>query len=99
MSLPPSPPGRAEAIIRLRPSGVSIGQPSGAAELTSVTAAALVHSEREASRPPWARATVPTAATAALVIKVVTNRMLVSPSGCDAGLESSATAQIAFARH
>src|SRR6186713_1437845 len=37
MSLPPAPPGRLDAKSRLNPSGVSIGQPSAAGELSSVT--------------------------------------------------------------
>src|SRR3954471_1136906 len=48
-SLPPRPPGRADAINRLRPSGLSMGQPSGAAELTSVTATACAHSGLDGS--------------------------------------------------
>src|SRR3954468_2653002 len=54
MSLPPSVPGRLDAIIRLRPSGVSIGQPSPAGVLTSATRVALLHSGRYGSGPPWA---------------------------------------------
>src|SRR5918993_6088834 len=56
MSLPPNVPARFEAMNRLRPSADSIGQPSAAVELTSVTATASAHSEwKKADAPPaWA---------------------------------------------
>src|SRR5215204_2465911 len=81
MSMPPSPPGRFEAMYRLRPSGDSIGQPSSATVLSSTLLPAIssifcagAHTEK--CGPPAqataasdaATATTPATATAARLI-------------------------------
>jgi hypothetical protein len=72
MSLPPNVPARLEAMNRLRPSADSIGQPSAAVELTSVTAMASAHSEWKKADAPPALADVVSAQRTAVVSNTLT---------------------------
>jgi hypothetical protein len=66
MSLPPAVPGRFDAMSRLRPSALSIGQPSPKpGTLTSLTSVAVLNSGFEVSgRPPALAVAVRTASSA-----------------------------------
>src|SRR5215211_169228 len=81
MSMPPSPPGRFEAMYRLSPSGDSIGQPSSATVLSSTLLPAIssifcAGAQPEKCGPPAqataandaATATTPATATAARLV-------------------------------
>src|SRR5215204_7490403 len=82
MSIPPSPPGRFEAMYRLSPSGDSIGQPSSAAVLSSTLLPAIssifcagAHTEK--CGPPAEAAAASDAATATTPATATATRLVI----------------------